>query len=300
MSGTDVLIDWVIVEACVDSACTTAYEVLNWYDGAVDANTNIGSLGYQPGEPDNYSIPATLFYGSPPFQTGISIDVDAVAPPGVYAYLRISSPNGGMSDGSEIDAIQVLPPPPTATPTSTPSNTPTPTNTHTPTPTATLTPTASCAGDVPPGGLNIGAPDGSFLTLGCGQSYTADLGAGPITTHAGYDFVYYERAAGVNIQVDQVIVDICIDAACTTSYTVFNWGDGVIATNTNIGVLGYSPGEPDNQIIPQSVLYGASPLQTGITIDVDAVAPAGTYRYVRITSPTSVDGSEVDALQVLP
>jgi hypothetical protein len=73
----------------------------------------------------------------------------------------------------------------------------------------------------------------------------------------------------------------------------------VIDTNTNIGVLGYSPGEPDNQVIPQSVLYGV-PLQTGITIDVDAVAPAGTYRYVRLTSPTSVDGSEVDALEVLP
>jgi hypothetical protein len=99
--------------------------------------------------------------------------------------------------------------------------------------------------------------------------------------------------------MDWVIVEVCDDPGCATSYTVFNWGDGLIDGNTNIGVLGYSPGEPDNQVIPESDLYGVLPLQTGITIDVDAAAPAGTYSYVRLTSPVggASDGAEVDALE---
>jgi hypothetical protein len=185
---------------------------------------------------------------------------------------------------------------PTVTLTPIPSETPIPTNT--PIPTAT----ASCWGDDPPGGLNLGAPDGAFLTLACGQSYVVDLGSNPIVTQAGYDFVYYERLAFDIIYMDSVIVEVCTDADCSTGYTVFDWGNGSLDTNTNIGASGYTPGEPDNTTIPVDDLYGSWPYPTGIAIDVDAVAPGGTYRYVRISSPVGgdSDGSEIDALQVLP
>jgi hypothetical protein len=197
-------------------------------------------------------------------------------------------------------------PTPTVTPTATqtPTETRTPTASNTPLPTSTPSPTAtaSCWGDPPPGGLNLGTPDGAFLTLSCGQSYIVDLGGNPIVTHAGYDLVYYERFASGLLYVDSVVVAVCTDAACTTRYTVFNWGNGSLDMNTNLGSNGYTPGEPDNTNIPLSVLYGSWPYQSGIAIDVDAVAPGGTYRYVRITSPAGgdFDGSEVDALEVLP
>jgi hypothetical protein len=150
--------------------------------------------------------------------------------------------------------------------------------------------------------LNLGVPDGAFLTLSCGQSYIVDLGGNPIVTHIGYDLVLFERSTPSGVNMDWVVVQVCPDAACSTRYTVFNWGNGSLDLNTNLGAAGYTPGEPDNNIIPFSAFFGILPYQTGYTIDVDAVAPGGTYRYVRIFSPVGgdSDGSEIDALQVLP
>jgi hypothetical protein len=51
------------------------------------------------------------------------------------------------------------------------------------------------------------------------------------------------------------------------------------------------------------ILYGTAPYTTGIAIDIDGVAPAGTYQYVRIYSPPGGPdgyGPEVDAIEVLP
>jgi hypothetical protein len=152
--------------------------------------------------------------------------------------------------------------------------------------------------------LNLGAPDGSFFTIGCGQSLIVDLSSNPVVTHAGDDLVYYERYAPAipGIYMDSVKVEVCSDATCSVSYTVFDWGDGVLDGNTNVGAAGYSPGEPDNQTIPESVLFGTPPLQVGITIDVEAVAPPGTYPYLRLSAPGAplTDGAEVDAIDVLP
>ena len=148
----------------------------------------------------------------------------------------------------------------------------------------------------------MGSPDGAYLTLGCGQTYIVDLGGNPIITHAGYDIVYYERLSSGNVLMDTVTVAVCTDPACSTKYLVFHWGDGALDTNTNIGAAGYTPGEPDNALIPPSALYGSSPYQTGITIDVDAVAPSGTYRFISIHSFGGGDwlGAEIDAIEVLP
>jgi hypothetical protein len=101
--------------------------------------------------------------------------------------------------------------------------------------------------------------------------------------------------------MDSVVVEVCRNSSCASSTVVFNWSDGVLDANTNIGAAGYSPSEPDNDPIPEAVLYGTAPLKTGVAIDVDAVAPGGTYRYLRLTAPGGLtDGAEVDSIQVLP
>ncbi len=134
-----------------------------------------------------------------------------------------------------------------------------------------------------------------------------DLGASPIVTHAGYDFVYYERFtfAVPGIYMDSVVVEVCADAPCFVSHIVFDWGDGFVDNNTNIGAAGYSSGRAGQRAHPRNGdLYGTPPYQVGIAIDVDAVAPAGTYGYVRLSAPaaggTVTDGAEVDAIELLP
>jgi hypothetical protein len=126
------------------SASGPWFDVFNWGDGVLDANTSIGQAGYgASGEPGDTPIPMTnpTLYGSYPFITGIAIDVDAKAPPGIYRWVRLVGVGGGFN--AEVDAIQVLNPTPESTNTPTPSNTPTASNTptNTPTNTATDTPT---------------------------------------------------------------------------------------------------------------------------------------------------------------
>ncbi|HLE27346.1 MAG TPA: hypothetical protein VI793_04465 [Anaerolineales bacterium] len=198
-------------------------------------------------------------------------------------------------------------PTPTFTPSHTPTNTPTPTHTatptNTPTPIDTPTPTNTpvpCPGNYPPGEPNAGAPDGSYASVGCGDAITVLVTTAITVPHAGYDLVYYELeepAGSGAIQMDWVVVEVA--GSCGGPWIrVFYWGDGAIDANTNIGALGYTPGEPDNQIIPMSDLYGT----TGIAIDIDAFAPLGMYGCVRLSVPTGGDNdpAEVDALEVLP
>jgi hypothetical protein len=117
-----------------------------------------------------------------------------------------------------------------------------------------------------------------------------------------YDLVYYENNTGSGILLDWVIVDVCADSSCTAAFTVFYWGNASADTNTNIGVAGYGPPESDNQSIPYADLWGSAPNQTGIAMDVDMAAPAGTYQWVRIYAPPdgANDPAEVDAVEVLP
>jgi hypothetical protein len=135
-----------------------------------------------------------------------------------------------------------------------------------------------------------------------------DLASNPIVDQSGYDFVYYERRISptppAGIYLDVVMLEVCTNSNCTSPYTVFDWGDGPLDANTNVGVWAAAQLPPvtetDNASIPESVLVGTPPLQTGIAIDVSA-APGTTYRYLRITAPLiGTDGAEVDAIQVLP
>ena len=196
----------------------------------------------------------------------------------------------------------------TPTVTFTPTITPTPTSTSTSTPTPTNTP-APCTGN--PAGINIGPPDSSIWTIGCGQSVIIDLvamGGSAINTTTQdvgtFDFVQYEWAVGANIMMDWVITEVGTgpSGSCATStwYTILNWGDGSVSNN---GIIGGAYPENDNEVIPQSALYLGS--TTGIAIDIDDPAlsvPAGIYYCVRFSAPLGGgnDPGEVDSIEILP
>ncbi|MCA9904921.1 MAG: hypothetical protein KC547_13785, partial [Anaerolineae bacterium] len=191
----------------------------------------------------------------------------------------------------------------TSTPTSTPTDTPTATSTPTNTPpgaaTATLIP-VTC----PPGEPDIGLPDDVICSIGPGAGLVIDLGSTPINTHAGFDIVSYEMRSTANpgyILMDFTIIQVGRNHNGPW-YTVFYWGDNILDANTSVGQAGYgAAGEANEQPIPMvvPVLYDGNGLTTGIAIDIDAVAPSGTYRYVRIIG-LNATGSEVDAIQLLP
>ena len=66
---------------------------------------------------DNQPIATTYLYGTPPYQTGITIDVDNVlsAPPvGLYQYIVIQVPITTTipPDGADINSIEIIPDPP--------------------------------------------------------------------------------------------------------------------------------------------------------------------------------------------
>jgi len=126
-----------------------------------------------------------------------------------------------------------------------------------------------------------------------------------------YDLVFYERRLpppdSSVIELDWVSIEIGTGptGACDTGdwYFGFNWGDMIV---TNNGHLGNLFPEIDNQQIPTDILWGTSPLKTGIAIDLDNSSlgiPSGYYPCLRIISPFNYpdnDPSEVDALDILP
>jgi hypothetical protein len=157
-----------------------------------------------------------------------------------------------------------------------------------------------------PADTNIGAPDGAIGGVPDGYYIILSLSATPIVVNGpsdtNYDFVYYERPAGVGIEMDSVIISISTDNA--TYYVVFNWGDGTPDNNSNVGDV--AGAENDNQPIDSSQLYGTPPQDTGILVDVDNAPshpPVGTYEYLAIQAPLAPvgdgnDGADVDSIQV--
>jgi hypothetical protein len=187
---------------------------------------------------------------------------------------------------------------PTATETSmsTSTATPTATSTSTATPTATQTP-APVPTDPTPGSIGT-APDGIIYNLPSGGMLTLGITL-VVNGHPGWDLVYYERPAGSGVFLDWVIVEI---SDGTNWYTIFNWGNNVADTNTNMDFNILSnpqvPEEPDQRDIQKAELYNS----TGIAIDLDSIVPPGAYPYIRfIAPPGDVDNQmEIDAIQVLP
>jgi hypothetical protein len=96
------------------------------------------------------------------------------------------------------------------------------------------------------------------------------------------------------IALDWVKIEISQDGI--TWYTVFYWGDSIPDTNSNVDISNplFGGTEVDNRSILTTSLYNT----TGITIDVDPFAPAGSYPWMRISSPAgSANGPDIDAIQ---
>ena len=150
----------------------------------------------------------------------------------------------------------------------------------------------------------MGPPNGIIGTIPCGQNITLNISANPIVVtgaEPAFDLVFYELENPANqVNLDWVIIEASINGT-DTWVQIFNWGNGILDSNTNIGQLGHgSSGEPDNYPLLFADLYGGN--SPGIAIDLDALAPPGIYQWVRISSPLGGgnDGAEVDAIQVLP
>jgi hypothetical protein len=223
-------------------------------------------------------------------------------------------------------------PTPTNTLTSTPTNTPTstPTNTPTPTPTTvpvTSTPPASYTLVTPIPAIDVGltaTPDGTAsqfpaFTLATGAYTVIDISGSPIvvsTSPDGYDLIFYESLAanGISVNLDQIIIGISNSPTGSSYYEVFNWGNNIPDTNTNVNTntlppdttcTGPSAPECDNTVIPTTSLYTdpATGINTGILINVDtapSAPPEGTYNYLVIISPPSGDSAQVDAVVIIP
>lgn len=100
-------LDQVIIQ--ISNNGTDWYTVYYWGDNIVDTNA---SPPGQTNEPDNFNMPISLFYGTPPLQTGILIDADGGigAPPnGTYQFIRVTAPNGDVDGSCDIDTIGVWP-----------------------------------------------------------------------------------------------------------------------------------------------------------------------------------------------
>ncbi|HCB02349.1 MAG TPA: hypothetical protein DEP19_08205, partial [Anaerolineae bacterium] len=205
----------------------------------------------------------------------------------------------------------------TGTPTS-PTGTPTETPTETPTGYPS-TPEGTLLTPAPTEEINNDVPDGNVYNLPNGSYTVLDFSSNPIYVlsipDGNYDLVFYENQESISlnyIRLDHIIIGISQFEDGQTYYEVFNWGNGIPDTNTNVDTNTLPPdttpfcNEPecDNYMVstsptsvPPSVLHdpdGSGPaLQTGILIDVDNASsspPPGNYNYIVIFSPNTGTG----------
>jgi len=116
------------------------------------------------------------------------------------------------------------------------------------------------------------------------------------------DIIFYEQTNGNGIDMDLINLEI---GDGTNWYPILNWGDGLSNPGTSINTP-WPPSnstdcsaEPDNCAIDASLLtdFLGNGLFTGITIDLDALVPPGTYSFIRITVPNSAG---IDGIYVVP
>ncbi|MBN8656551.1 MAG: hypothetical protein J0M11_12495 [Anaerolineae bacterium] len=158
--------------------------------------------------------------------------------------------------------------------------------------------------------------DGSFIVLNLSVTVSS-------IPDNFYDLVLYEWNNGGSVFLDLIIIGITNDETGGTYYEVFNWGDNVADTNSNVSDQAAGGEEPDEEIevsdataVPPTpdTLHDPDyeesngtngPLpQTGILIDVDNAAsnpPPNTYEFVVIISPSTLPGdtsgnAQVDAI----
>ena len=182
-----------------------------------------------------------------------------------------------------------------ATSTQTPTSTPTGAVISTPTSTPTNTPDLSEP--------DFGGPDGNTILLGNGTWIEFNLGGFLLDGNSTWDVVYYEKeetSSAGKIHLGAVRIEV-YDSTTSAWYTIYYWGDGNPDGNAS-----YDNGnaEPDGFPVNKSLLYGVSPLNTGIAIDIDsaAIAQGGnsgdSITKIRITSLSNSD-CDTDSLQML-
>ena len=149
----------------------------------------------------------------------------------------------------------------------------------------------------------IGAvPDGTIYTLNEPSVLTLNM---PISTsgNSNPDFVYYEYVNGPAVYMDWVQIQI---GDGVNWWTVFNWGDNLADTNTNMNInrpelSSFGSMELDDvQGVPGSVLYMKNGIRSGITVDIDAIVPSGTYSYMKIIAPPGGNSLEIDGIGPWP
>jgi hypothetical protein len=157
--------------------------------------------------------------------------------------------------------------------------------------------------------MGIGtSPDGVTYFLASGASVTLAFNTPLVVNgHPSWDMVFYELPNGSGIAMDWIIVQV---GDGTNWYTVFNWGNGIPDTNSNLNINSIGGAEDDNRdfstppasydLYPFDTAPGAA--NTGIVMDLDGVVPNGTYPYVRFFDPIGdLDGgTEIDAVSTLP
>jgi hypothetical protein len=165
----------------------------------------------------------------------------------------------------------------------------------------TSTPTATDTPDLSE--PDFGGPDGNTTVLGNGVSVEFDLSGFLLDGNSAWDLVYYEKeeaSAAGKIHLGAVQIE-GYDETTAAWYTIYNWGDGIVDANAS-----YSNGnsEPDGFPVDMSLLYGVTPLNTGIAIDVDSPAiglggnSGDSITKIRITSFSNND-CDIDSLQML-
>ncbi len=247
------------------------------------------------------------------------------SPPPTPTATTPTTPTATPTDDDEDDdptptAVTETPTPTATTETPTPTTeTPTATATPTATPTATAIPTGYPSTmdpswtEVSPAPTTIGtdAPDDDIYDLPNGSYTILDVSGNAVivleTPDANYDLVFYEFINGTSVYLDHIIIGISQFPDGSLYYEVFNWGNGIPDTNTNVDTADLPPdplcpGDPEceNRDIPIDDLY-PNP-GGGILIDVDTASsapPPGTYDYIVIISPNNnVEPAQIDAIVV--
>lgn len=151
---------------------------------------------------------------------------------------------------------------------------------------------------------NMGTKDNVFYTLPSGSTLTLNINL-TANGDAAWDLVFYEYSVFPmfdGIWLDWIIIEI---SDGNNWYRIFNWGDNIRDTNTNVDyailtvpVTPPTPEEVDQRPVASGDLYNGS----GIAINIDGIVPLGNYTFIRFYAPPGdVDGgTEIDAIEILP
>jgi hypothetical protein len=105
-SGAGIMMDYVILQV---SDGYNWYTIFNWGDNNADTNSNLNINAIGGSESDNRDFSTSPASDVLHNASGVLIDLDGVVPNGTYLYIRIMSPSGDTGDGTDVDAIEVLP-----------------------------------------------------------------------------------------------------------------------------------------------------------------------------------------------